>query len=403
MRRKQNKEAVTDGIYKRGDRFYIRIMINGELIRRSVGIDYNVAKAVLADLRNERDAARLKNDWSGVDKFVTKPSQLTFAEAAADYLAERASCKPSTRATYNEVLNGYLLPEFGHIRLREISEEHIAKFQSRIKAAGLSEARVNSILGPLRYVLKIAHRRKQISENPATSVDRLKETPPEIDPLSREELSIVLGHVDQHYKPLFTCLAWTGARPNEMLALRWTDVDFRRNELRVNKGRVKGLEGRPKTTSAQRVIPLLPPVQQALEALKQREKAKGLTSIDGHIFTDKRGLPIDKHLDRIWARALKKAGMRHRPSYQLRHTFASICLAQGADPGWIARVLGHCTLQTTFRHYLRYIDNASQESLDRMQSMFQAPKSGVGVVTLLVTNDEKSAGDKESNPHQVCV
>ncbi|PZM77760.1 MAG: hypothetical protein DKT66_26130 [Candidatus Melainabacteria bacterium] len=88
----------------------------------------------------------------------------------------------------------------------------------------------------------------------------------------------------------------------------------------------------------------------------------------------KSGQPIDKHLDHVWRSALRKAGLRHRPSYQLRHTFASLCLENGVTPGWLANVLGHSTLQTTFKHYARFIKDTSRENEARLEHLLN-PKS----------------------------
>ncbi len=93
-------------------------------------------------------------------------------------------------------------------------------------------------------------------------------------------------------------------------------------------------------------------------------------SSSDHVFIGKKGEPINKHLDRIWARALKRARMRHRASYQLRHTFASIALEQGASPGWVSKVLGHGSMEITFRHYARFINDASSKNEQIMTSLF---------------------------------
>ena len=92
----------------------------------------------------------------------------------------------------------------------------------------LSPRRVNSIIQLLRSILKVSVRRKIIKENPADNVDRVSEPKTDIDPLSRNELELALSNIDPFFRPLFSCLAWTGARPNELLALRWRDIDWQR-------------------------------------------------------------------------------------------------------------------------------------------------------------------------------
>ena len=151
---------------------------------------------------------------------------------------------------------------------------------------------------------------------------------------------------------LFTCLAWTGARPGELRALRWRDVDWQRNEIKISKARYKSEESTTKTKSSRRVIEMFPPVRAALEQLRME---RGVIDLDGHVFVKPDGKPMDSQLDHVWARALAKAGLRHRPSYQLRHTFASICLSNGMEPGRLAKMLGHTNPGITLRHYARWM------------------------------------------------
>jgi integrase len=110
-------------------------------------------------------------------------------------------------------------------------------------------------------------------------------------------------------------------------------------------------------------------VRASLEQVKKQDTMH----LDGYVFTTKSGQPIDKHLDHVWRTALRKAGLRHRPSYQLRHTFASLCLESGVTPGWLANVLGHSTLQTTFKHYARFIKDTSRENEQRLEHVL-APR-----------------------------
>jgi integrase len=328
----------------------------------------------LAELRKQVAVGRAFDDWDGLQQLVAPKNKKTFAEAAEAYMQEKA-LKPSTTATYQDILKTHLLPQFGALELRKVTEEMIAQFQADLRRKDLSPRRVNTIIQVLSSILRVSVRRKVIKENPADNVDRVQEPKADIDPLSREELELALASVDPYFRPLFTCLAWTGARPNELLALRWRDVDWRRGDFRINKGRVRGEEGLPKTKSAERYIPMLPPVVEALRELEQRP----LKHVDDYIFMTKRGEPINKHLDRIWSRALKRAGLRHRASYQLRHTFASLALERGASPGWVSKILGHSSMEITFRYYVRFIKDASSENERLMASMFEHP-TGLKVV-----------------------
>lgn len=357
---------VRNGIYKRGSSWYILYKVDGQQFRKSYGTDRKAAEVALAAIKRHITVGRAFDDWNGLEELVTTKSRKTFGEAAAAYMDEKAQHKTSTIATYKDILHTHLLPRFEDTELRKISEEDIAKFQAYLLRKDLSARRVNSVIQLLRSILKVSVRRKIIKENPADNVDRVSEPKTDIDPLSRDELELALSNIDPFFRPLFTCLAWTGARPNELLALRWRDIDWKRNDFKINKGRVRGQEGLPKTKSAERFVPMLPP---AIEALKELER-RPVQHADGYIFITKKGEPMNKHLDRVWARGLKRAGLRHRPSYQLRHTFASLALERGVSPGWVAKILGHGSMEITFRYYARFIDDASNANQQLMVSMF---------------------------------
>lgn len=359
-------------LYRRGKSWYVAVVIDGKLIRRSFGPDRNAAEAVLAELLKKRAIARATGEaWTGLEEIQKSKSKanITFAEVAEEYFQrEKAGWKNSTVVTYRDILKCHLLPAFGRQRVRNISTADVAGFRTRL-AERLSASRVNRIMTMLRLLLNMCVSEEIIRKNPAHGVRKLQQPNPDVDPLPHYELNKALAHIDQHFRPLFTCLAWTGARPNELLALRWSDLDFDRKEIRITKGRVRGVEGLPKTSSSQRVIPMLPPVEASLHELRSRP----LAAVSGHVFLNKKGKPINKHLDRVWARALEDAELRHRPSYQLRHTFASLCIQQGIAPGWVAMVLGHTSMEMTFSRYARYIPEASAEHERKLLKLFQQP------------------------------
>jgi len=177
---------------------------------------------------------------------------------------------------------------------------------------------------------------------------------------------------------LFTQDSITGMRPNEMLALKWLHVDFEMRCITVREGRVQGIEGPPKTLSAYRDIDMLDPLY---EILKRHRETTPPDAV--YAFPAKNGKPInvDNLRNRVWYPALEKAGLRKRTMYQTRHAFASLMLSHGEDPLWVARMLGHTTLNMIFRHYGKFIRNRMRRDGARFLKGFEE----AGVVIPLPT------------------
>ncbi|MBP7861377.1 tyrosine-type recombinase/integrase [bacterium] len=358
------------GVYKdkSSGNFGIRVRYYGKDFKKIIGTDKRKAELAWLEIQNEIKLAKLSGqDWQGFEKLRRATKPRTFAKAASDYLEERAHYKASTLSTYRYTLSRDLLPAFGNHALQSIGASELRKFQSKLSDR-VSPTRVNTVMQLLRSILSNEEKEGNLDKDPSRAVRRLTERKPKIDPLSEEDLEIALSHVDAFYKPLYTVLAFTGARPNEMLALKWQDIDWKKESISITKGRVRGVEGMPKTRSSEREIPMLPRVKEALEELKQRPTQ----SRDGYIFIDKKGMPINKHLDRIWSRGLRAAGLRHRPSYQLRHSFATQCIMKGFPLPYIAKLLGHSTIDTLVRHYAGWIDAATRENDNKLREAFKS-------------------------------
>lgn len=356
------------GIYKRGDTWCVRVwyMEDGKRkkLERAIGTDRKAAEAVQLRLEGERAFSDASDEaWTGL-KAVKKSKaaqQITFGQAFEKYLDQNnPPLKPSTLLTYKDNYRAHLEKAIGKTPLSKINKDCVIEFQNQLRAKRygpadkpLSNTRINNVLNLLRTILNRAVEDELISENPALKVKRLREEDPDIDPLDLTELRLVFKHMDPYYVPIFTVLAWSGMRPNELKALKWEDIDWHRNEIRISKGIVRKLEGTTKTKSSKRVIQMHPEVRRVLQKLKPANQK--LVNVKSLIFISKKGDTLSHHLDDIWRKALKKAGLRHRPSYQLRHTWASMALAAGEDPMWVSKMLGHSNAVITFKHYARFI------------------------------------------------
>jgi integrase len=112
---------------------------------------------------------------------------------------------------------------------------------------------------------------------------------------------------------------------------------------------------------------MLPMVEGALRA--QFEAVSG-----PYVFPGRHGGPLYQESVRInvWNPALERAGLTHRNPYQTRHTFASLMLANGEEPAWVARMMGHATTKMLYEHYYRFIQHRTRQDGDRFTQAFQA-------------------------------
>lgn len=289
-----------------------------------------------------------------------------FGTFAAQWMEEsRAQWKASTYREHKSILGAKILPAFANKRISNITESEILLYIAALKDEGLSPRRINQILALLKQILRTAHRRKIVKANPCDAVRKLKAPRAEIDPLSFKEIEEFLTSCPEWWSPYFAVAFWTGARPNELAALKWSDFDEGGRTFRIRAGRYRGVESTPKTTGSVRDIDLLPTAVEALKAQKARQAARRLQKGKGatdYVFTGAMGEPFHLHYlrEKVWYPALKKAGLRRRTIYQTRHSFASNALAAGEDPAWVQRMLGHSTLKQLFETYARWIQNRTR-------------------------------------------
>lgn len=342
------------GVYSKKDkdgklRWFIDFYVDGMRKRECVGHSKTLAKKALA----KRTTEVLE------ERYINKPKGgILFKEFAEQWLEERkAHLKRSSFADYKGIFDLYLIPAFGRKRLSKVAETDIENLIKDLKDR-LSNKRINNILVPLKTLYKTAYRRKIITVNPIDGIGMLRIERTEIKPLSMEEVRLFLENVDNLFRDYFEVAFFTGMRPSEQIALKWDNIDFNRAKINVVDARVMGEESAPKTVASRRSIDMLPPVKEALE---RQSKQTFLNS--PYVFVSKKGSIIDigNLRKRTWYPTLKEAGLRRRTMYQTRHTFGTLMLSTGENPSWIARMMGHTSVEMLFKKYSGYIPNITHQ------------------------------------------
>ncbi|RBW63730.1 site-specific integrase [Vibrionales bacterium C3R12] len=296
--------------------------------------------------------------------YFNAPDSPRFEEFAQTWLAEmKVEWSKGHYEDVEGVLNKYLLPTFGNKKISAINKGQILQFRSILakvpgrKGSFLSPSRINHIMTPLRVLLNEAADRYDFT-SPWKNIKALKVGRTEVDPFSVVEVNHFLSEVPDNFRSYYITRFFTGLRTGEIDGLMWDDVDLTNKTITVRQSLVRGELSGLKTEGSYRVISLTDSV---VDALKTHKKTAYLK--DKYVFTNAKRKPLNYAVvsRTIWYPTLKKAKLRDRNPYQTRHTFATLLLASGESPEWIANQMGHTTTTMLFRVYSRYVPNLTRQ------------------------------------------
>lgn len=274
-------------------------------------------------------------------------------------------------ATIRSTLDLHLIPHFGDMAVGDITKADILQFRAEIaqrKGRGgndtLSAKTINRIIQVLSQALAEAAERYAFT-NPAGRVKRLKQRRVDIHPFSLSETRRIIETVREDSRPYMTVRFLTGMRTGEIHGLKWKYVDFEHRQILVRETFVRGRIEYTKTDGSQREIAMSAPVYDAL--IEQHERTGDMD----YVFCTKNGAPLDNDnfTNRVWYPLLRHLELEKRRPYQTRHTCATLWLAAGENPEWVARQLGHVNTLMLFKTYSRFIPNLTRKDGSAFDSL----------------------------------
>jgi integrase len=209
-----------------------------------------------------------------------------------------------------------------------------------------------------------------VARNVATGVTPPRLVRTEMHTPSAEDIKRILQVVEgTQYHTLFSLAAQTGLRRGELLALRWSDIDFDQARLRVSRS-LSQLRGsklvfeQPKTAGSRRTIAL---ATSSVEALKARRRSVGVIDPARLVFCQRDGGPLDPNrVTARFVRAAESVGIKAH-LHQLRHFMATAMLQQGTNVRVVSQRLGHASAVVTlgvYAHVMPGADRSAAELLD---------------------------------------
>ena len=301
--------------------------------------------------------------------------------------------------TIRSDLDKRLIPHFGEMEVGRITKADIlsyradlAKVQARGKDCLLANPRINKILNPLRQVLCEAADRFDF-RTPFQNIKQLRIKKTDVYPFTLPEVKLLLETVREDFKNYFTIRFFTGLRTGEINGLKWKYVDFDNKIILIRETVVDGEDAYTKNDSSQRDIQMS---QIVFDALKAQEQGTG--ALSEYVFCNRDGKPLDQKnvTNRVWHPLLRLLAFKKRRPYQCRHTAATLWLASGESPEWIARQLGHTTTEMLFRIYSRFVPNLTRQDGSAFERMLlQAGSVQAKAVNEVMTNMDQPNDEGE--------
>ncbi len=299
--------------------------------------------------------------------------------------------KPRTIESYESALRLHVLPLLGRVKLRQLTRASVKTLVARKFADGLSKNSVRIIHATLHALLAEAVEDGLIGSNPAAGRGLSKTfrlTPSQGDreeavkAFEREQLASFLASVaakePRHYAMFFT-MARTGIRLGEAFGLRWDDIDLVGREMRVARAISNGRVETPKSGKA-RTVDMSPALRDVLRQHDAATKAAAFAASRERAqwaFPSLEGTPLDRaNVEKAFKRALKAGGLPpHFTPHCLRHTYASLLLADGVNVVYVQEQLGHSSIRLTCDTYGRWLRKKAPGAVDRLDD---APLTAAG-------------------------
>ncbi|MDX1282957.1 Arm DNA-binding domain-containing protein [Shewanella colwelliana] len=276
-------------------------------------------------------------------------------------LEKKVEWRPSQLRTIEDILTLYVLPRFGEREINSITKTDILSLRADLVdgqafAKELSASRINQILSPLRVILNDAAERYEFV-SPWKSIKPLPVNRKPVHPFTLDEVLKFIDFVRPDFRCYFLVRFFTGLRTGEIDGLQWENVDFERRQILVRQSWVRNKLGPVKTKTSLREIDMNDLVYDALF------KHYKLSERSGFVFQTSGGKPMNnKNMSyRVWYPTLDILRISRRNPYQTRHTAATLWLASGESPEWIAKQMGHANTNMLFTVYSRYVPNLTRK------------------------------------------
>ncbi len=271
------------------------------------------------------------------------------------------------------------LATLGTERAARVGSPKLAKsvehFRNKLARVRISATTINKQLTLIAMIFNYALKHRLVTFNPAEHVDKLPAEHKEGDAIDQnvldaDEVKKLLEATAPEWRLMIETAVTTGLRQSELLGLRWGDVDWQSNRLHIRRALREGRFYDTKSKHSRRIVEIPSSLEHELKVWRLK-CPKGTHDL---VFPDNEGNPMDAAnlIHRGFEPAVRRAGLRKIRFHDLRHTAASLLLANGVDVVAVSRLLGHSSPIVTLSIYSHAIPRERAGLTDRLANLFSS-------------------------------
>lgn len=356
-------------VFKRGKHFYADYtdMRTGRRVWKALGATSKAqANQILAKIMTETVERGYFED--------RREPQVRLADFAEDYLAWAKANKKSFKN--DMIFVRRFVQEWGDKLLSEITPHMIEQYKahrcqemrknSLRRPVPVTQNHVNHELSVLRGLFNKAIAWGKVQTTPMKSVKFFKVDDRRMVYLDREQVQALLAACEDkrtpYLRPVVEIALNTGMRRGEILNLRWQDVDYKANVIRIRQSK----------SGEQRGVPMNEAVKGALRECVAVERLAGATPQSPYVFCDREGRPY-REIKNGFNSAKRRAGLLWLHFHDLRHTFSSHLISSGENLTVIRELLGHKSYAMTLR-YAHLSKDRKVQAVERLGALYGSPQ-----------------------------
>lgn len=315
--------------------------------------------------------------------------KLTLSELLTDWQTtiKKYELKPSSYDRLEQIIHNNIIPYIGYLQISAITSQDIQQYINQLTDK-YSYSTIKKAYNAINAVMKLAIERDYIRKNPCSSVrlpKQMQRPKSDIEFFTDEEVELITQAAIRKYKTgryiykhgyAIILLLNTGLRVGELLALKWSNVDFENKQLYISETRGQVIERQAdekkyvmvdrstKTQSSCRYVPINEKSEKALMYFKSLgyNNPYVMANSDQNVISY-------RNLFRILSNILEDNNINHGSLHTLRHTFATRLFKNNVDIKVISELLGHSDISITYNIYTHVIQEQKKKAVDILNNL----------------------------------